>query len=126
MWVLMGLIKNRHGVYNARKKVPPTLQEAVAIVLGKDKHKQTWLKKSLETKDIREANIRAKPVLMEFDAILARAEGLLTDRPMRTSPTASEIERMANYHYALMLANYDRSVRTAPSEEREFRKFAEL
>jgi len=125
MWVLMGLIKNRHGVYNARKKVPPKLQAAVATVLGQSKHKQTWLKKSLGTKDIREANVRAKPVLMAFDRILARAEGLLADRPMRTSLTASEIERMADYHFAHMLASFDEFVRTAPSEEQEFRKLAE-
>ena len=47
----MGLIKNRHGVYNARKKVPPKLEEAVAKVLGTGKHRQTWLKKSLGTKE---------------------------------------------------------------------------
>jgi integrase len=121
----MGLIKNRHGVYNARKKVPPKLQEAVATVLGKSKHRQTWLKKSLGTKDIREANVRAKPVLMNFDTILARAEGLLVNRPMRTSLTASEIERMADYHFAHMLAAFDEFVQTAPLEEREFRALME-
>lgn len=125
MWVLMGLIKNRHGVYNARKKVPPPLQEAVAKVLGNSKHKQTWLKKSLGTKDIRQANVRAKPVLMEFDRVLARAEAMLADRPLRASLTAPEIKRMAEYHFAHMLASYDEFVRTAPLEEHEFRKFAE-
>jgi hypothetical protein len=83
MRALKGLIKNRRGVYNARKKVPPKLQEAVATVLGKSKHRQTWLKKSLGTKDIREANVRAKPVLMNFDTILARAEGLLVNSGLR-------------------------------------------
>ena len=38
MRVLMGLIKNEHGVYCARKKVPAQLQEAVAALLGGNKH----------------------------------------------------------------------------------------
>jgi hypothetical protein len=63
----MGIIRNRHGVYEARKKVPKRLEEATATVLGVPKRRQSWLKKSLGTKDLREAKIRAKPVLMEFD-----------------------------------------------------------
>jgi len=85
MRVLMGLIKNEHGVYCARKKVPAQLQEAVAALLGGNKHKQTWLQKSLGTKELREANVRAKPVLMEFDAILARAGDTLKQQPLRAS-----------------------------------------
>ena len=41
MRVLMGLIKDRHGTYYARKKVPKGLEEGVARVLGnvgKDVH----------------------------------------------------------------------------------------
>ena len=45
MPLLMG-ITNRHGVYSARKKVPPRLQEAVARVLNNGKPKQVWLKRS--------------------------------------------------------------------------------
>ena len=37
MIVGMGLIKNEHGVWCARKKVPARLQQAVAKVLGKGK-----------------------------------------------------------------------------------------
>ena len=36
----MGLNKNRHGTYEARKKVPQHLEEAVARVLDNGKPKQ--------------------------------------------------------------------------------------
>lgn len=62
----MGLIKSQHGVYIARKKVPKGLEEAVAKILDTGKTRQSWLKRSLGTKDPREANIRAKPVLIVF------------------------------------------------------------
>ena len=48
MPLLMGITKNRHGVYSARKKVPPRLQEAVARVLNNGKPKQVWLKRSTD------------------------------------------------------------------------------
>ena len=48
----MGLNKNRHGTYEARKKVVPQhLEEAVARVLDNGKPKQVWLKRTLATKD---------------------------------------------------------------------------
>jgi hypothetical protein len=67
---LMNLIKDRHGTYGAQKKVPAPLQAAVAQVLGNGKARQAYLKKSLGTKDLKAANVRAKPVLMEFDRII--------------------------------------------------------
>jgi len=51
----MDLNKNRHGTYEARKKVPTHLEEAVARVLDNGKPKQIWLKRSLATKDHSEA-----------------------------------------------------------------------
>ena len=60
MRLLMGISKNRHGTYAARKKVPAHLQEAVARVLDNSKRRQVWLQRSLGTKDIKEANRRAK------------------------------------------------------------------
>jgi hypothetical protein len=44
MRALMNVIKDRHGTYYARRKVPQRLQEAVAGILDKDKAKQVWLK----------------------------------------------------------------------------------
>jgi hypothetical protein len=62
---------------------------------------------SLRTKDNREANIRAKPVLIEFDSIVAKAEALLHAAPVRSDLSEHEIERIADYHYAAMLAEDD-------------------
>jgi hypothetical protein len=65
---------------------------------------------SLGTKDKREANLRAKPVLMEFDRILARAEALLSQTPLRSTLSRVEVERMAETHYAALLAEDDKVV----------------
>lgn len=105
MRALMGLITDRHGTYYARHKVPQRLQEAVAHILGNGKSKQVWLKRSLGTKVIREANVRAKPVQMEFDRIIAQAEKQLEARPVRTSLSNIEIKRIAEYFYAHELAD---------------------
>jgi hypothetical protein len=53
------LIKNSAGVWCVQRKVPEKLRAAVARVLGGKKDKQTYLKKSLGTKDWREASRRA-------------------------------------------------------------------
>jgi hypothetical protein len=60
MRLMMGLIKDRHGTYYARKKVPKRLEAAVAQVLANGKSRLSWLKKSLGTKMAHEANVRAK------------------------------------------------------------------
>jgi hypothetical protein len=102
MRALMGLIKDRHGTYYARHKVPERLQEAVARILDNGKAKQVWLKKSLGTKVVAQANIRAKPVQMEFDRIIAEAQ--LKERPLRTNLSDIEIKRIADFFYAHELA----------------------
>jgi hypothetical protein len=101
---MMGLHKDRHGTFYARHKVPLRLQEAVAGVLDKGKSKQVWLKRSLGTKVLNEANVRGKPVQMEFDRIIAQAEAQLKERPVRTSLSNIEIKRIAEYFYAHELA----------------------
>jgi integrase len=102
---MMGVIKNRHGTYYAQVKVPARLQQATADVLGlSEPNLKKWLKKSLGTKDQREAHIRAKPVLMGFDRVLADAEALLKTRPVRTAIAQAEIDRIAEYHFATTLA----------------------
>jgi hypothetical protein len=109
MRALMGLIKDRHGTYCAQQRVPKGLQEAVARVLGNGKRKQVFLKRSLGTKVLREANVRAKPVLMGFDRIIRRATEILAEKQApkllkRTSLNPAEIARMIDYFYADMLA----------------------
>ena len=108
MRLLMGIVKDRHGTYYARKKVPPRLEEVVARALNNGKTHQVWLKRSLGTKDGSEANRRAKVVLIEFDRILERAKELLADRPLRTSLNQSEIDRMADYYFATILSSDER------------------
>jgi hypothetical protein len=104
MRVLMGIIRGSNGVFYARKKVPSNLTQAVAQVLNVDKPSLSWLKRSLGTRDSREANIVAKPVLMDFDRTLAKAEALLKPLPVRDSLTQKEIDRVADYYYAERLA----------------------
>lgn len=111
MAVLMGVLKNRYGVYVARRKVPESLQVAVAIETGSARPKQAWLQQSLATKDHREANLKAKPVLMLFDRILAKAEAATLPKPLQAALDDSVIERIAAHHYAAMLS-VDESLRT--------------
>jgi uncharacterized protein DUF6538 len=99
----MGLIKNEHDVWCVRRKVPKHLEEAVATVLGASKSRQPWLKRSLRTKDEKRAKVLSKPVMMEFDRVIADAEALLVQHPLRTSLTETEIKQVADYFYALQL-----------------------
>ena len=120
----MGLIKDRHGTYCARKKVPVRLQAAVARVLDQGKDSQSFLKKSLGTKDLKEANIRAKPVLAGFDRVLGEAEQLLAARPVRNSLSATEIKRLAEIYYASMLDNDETARREGTGSEPLFQSIA--
>ena len=100
MRVGMGLIKNEHGVWQVRKKVPKRLEVATATVLGNGKPRVSWLKETLRTKDKKHAEVIAKPVMMRFDRILADAEALLAERPLRTELSETEIKQLADYFYA--------------------------
>src|SRR6201993_1649952 len=96
----MGLIKNEHGVYHVRRKVPKALEEATARVTGVPKERVSWLKETLGTKDGKQAKIRAKPVMMRFDGILAKAEALLVEHPVRNALTEAEIKAISDYFCA--------------------------
>jgi Domain of unknown function (DUF6538) len=61
MRVSVGILKNEHGVFYVRRKVPKRLQEAAAVVMGASKPRQTWLKQSLNAKDKQQAKRRAPP-----------------------------------------------------------------
>jgi hypothetical protein len=101
--LITGLIKDRHGTYCVQRKVPERLQEAVAAVLDSGKARQVFLKKSLGTKSLKEANAAAVHVLAEFNRIIAEAEALLKQRPLTTTLTDTQIKRMAEYVYATAL-----------------------
>jgi integrase len=99
----MGLIKNEHGVYHVRRKVPKHLEAATARVTGASKERQPWLKETLGTKDVTQAKVRAKPVMMKFDRIIAQAEALAAELPVRTELTEAEIKQISDYFYGYQL-----------------------
>jgi hypothetical protein len=102
--VSMSIIRNEYGVYHVRKKVPEKLEQATATVTGSSNDRVSWLKRSLRTKDKQKAKRLAPPILMEFDRILAEAEALVAERPLRTSLDRREIDRIADFFYADLLA----------------------
>lgn len=57
-------------------------------------------KQTLGTKDEKRAKVLAVPVIMKFDRILAQAEALLVEHPMRAELTEAEIKQIADYFYA--------------------------
>lgn len=117
MRALMGLIKDRHGTYYAQRKVPERLQAAVARVLHKGKSKQVFLKRSLGTKVLKDANVRAKPVLSDFDRIIRAAEELENSKPpLRQKLFPIEVSRMAEYVYAKALA-WDERIRVGGRDQ---------
>ena len=124
MRISMSIIKNEHGVFHVRKKVPKKLEAATAQALGAPKPRVAWLKQSLGTKDHKEAKRLAPPVLMKFDRILAQAEALLAEFPLRTSLDKREIDRIAEYFYAHELAADNEERVDGPFEEAFFQDVA--
>jgi integrase len=120
----MGVMRDRHGTYYARVKVPTRLQAAVARVLDQGRDSQSFLKKSLGTKDLKAANVRAKPVLAGFDRVFGEAEQLLAVRPMRESLSATEIKRLAEIYYAVMLERDETVRREGTGTEPGFQSIA--
>jgi hypothetical protein len=95
MRAMRDLIRDRHGTYYAQRKVPERLQREVATVQNHPTERKRFLKKSLGTKVLSQANITAKPVLMEFDRILRAAEAMKDAKPAtRASLSPAEINRM--------------------------------
>jgi len=103
MYVGMGLRKNSHGVWIVRHKVPKHLEGPVARVLDNGKERQAYLQKTTGTKDKTEAKRIAVDVLAGFEDTLRQAEALLTERPLCTSLAQSDIDRIAEFHYASVL-----------------------
>lgn len=104
------LIKNTAGVWCVQRRVPARLQIAVARVLGSKRQTQSYLKKSLGTKDRREATRRAAHALADLDRTLREAEALTSQHPpapkapLRTTLNDAEIKRMGEYVFAKALA----------------------
>jgi len=94
------LVRHPSDVYYAQRKVVERLQEAVARVLKTGRTRQAYLKRSLGTKVLSQANVTIKPVLIEFDRIIRDAEALENSKPpARATLSAAEIDRMAEYVY---------------------------
>jgi hypothetical protein len=125
MRALMGVWKSKDGVYYVRKKVPAKLEETVPTVLGGARPRRAWLKQSLHTMDLREANIKAKPVLMEYDRVLAKAAALLQEIPLVSDLSEAHIEQMAAYLYSSMLEEDEESRRDGTGSEERFQDVAE-
>jgi hypothetical protein len=110
MRVMPYLVRNSADVWCVQRKVPERLQAAVARLHGSKKQTQKYLKKSLGTKDRREANRRATHALADLDRMLREAEALTRQQPpksstpLRTTLNDAEIKRMAEYVYAKALA----------------------
>ncbi len=119
MYVGMGLIQNRHGVWIVRRKIPSRLQEPVARILDSGKDRRTFLQKSLATKDRKEATRLAPEVLVSFQKTLEEAEALLADRPVRTALAQSEIDRIAEFHYVSRLAGDEEFTREGGGSDDE-------
>lgn len=124
MRTLMGVIKHPNGTYYARKKVPKDLEVATARVTSSPQARVSWLKQSLRTKDLREANILAKPILAQFDRTLALARASLADMPLRETLTPQEVQRMADHHYASLLAEDEQLRRDGDGSEEVFANVA--
>jgi hypothetical protein len=119
MYVGMGLTRNQHDVWVVCHKVPKRLQEAVARVLDNGKERQTWLQKTTGTKDRDEAKRIAVGVLAGFHETLDQAETLLAERPLRTSLAQSEIDRIADFHFASRLAGDEEFTRDGGGSDDE-------
>ena len=117
MRAMRDLIRDRHGTYYAQRKVPERLQREVATYQNHPTERKRFLKKSLGTKVLSQANITAKPVLMEFDRILRAAEAMKDAKPAtRASLSPAEINRMAEYVYANTL-EWDERIRVGGRDE---------
>lgn len=120
----MRIIQDRHGTYYVQQRVPERLQEAVARVLDADEPRRVFLKKSLGTKNLKEATAAAPHVLAGFGRIIGQAEALLKEQPVVTVLTDAQIKRMAESYYATLLAEDEEERREGTGSEPVFQKVA--
>jgi hypothetical protein len=125
----MSVIQDRHGTYYVQQRVPERLQperlqEAVARVLGTDKARRVFLKKSLGTKNRKEAQAAAPHVLADFGRIIGQAEALLKEQPVVTVLSDAQIKRMAESYYATLLAEDEQERREGTGSEPVFQRIA--
>jgi hypothetical protein len=121
------------GTYNAQRRVPERLQEAVARVLNSDKPKQVFLKNKPKQVFLKESLGHQSPQgcqrrrdtrLADFDRTLARAEALLKERPAVSLLTDAQIRRMAETYYASVLAGDEEERQEGTGSEPIFQSVA--
>jgi integrase len=122
--VSMGLIKDRHGTYYVQKRVPKPLQEVVARVLNADEPRRVYLKKSLGTKNLKEAKAAAPQVVADFNRVIGQAEARLKEQPVITALSDAQIKRMAEAHYASVLRHDELERREGTGSEPIFQGIA--
>ena len=93
------------GRITSKSGLPEHLQEAVAHVLDADAPRRVLLKKSLGTKNLKEAKAAAPHIVADFNRILGEAEASLKERLIVTALNDTQIKRMAESYYAKMLAD---------------------
>jgi hypothetical protein len=81
----MGVIEDRHGTTTRDTRCRRGFGRKSLGYLDNEKHRQVWLKRSFGTKDLKEANVRAKLVQIEFDKIIASAEGQLRTQQIKAT-----------------------------------------
>jgi hypothetical protein len=118
----MSVFKDRHGTYYVQRRVPERLQEAVARVLDTEEPRRVFLKKSLGTKNRKEAQAAAPHVLADFGRIIGQAEALLKEQPVVTVLTDAQIKRMAESYYATLLAEDEQERRDGTGSEPVFQR----
>jgi hypothetical protein len=77
-------LKNRHGVWIVRTKVPERLEGPAACALKNGKERPRYLQ-STGTKDRAEAKCIAVDGMAGFQETLRQAEALVVERPLRTA-----------------------------------------
>ncbi len=85
MGLMTYLSKDRHGTYYFRKAIPPALRP---FMPGDRKGKAVW-KRSLKTKDAREAKKLAARTLFECDTDFEAAESAMQGKPPAITPVLS-------------------------------------
>jgi len=104
----MGIVRNRYGVYEARKKVPKRLEEATATVLGASKQRQIVAQEVIRDEGPSRSESQSKARAHGVRPACSRAPRRSSaEKPLRASLTQAEIDRMAELHYAKVLAEDD-------------------
>ncbi len=115
VWVY---VRTGMGFGSYATKSPSTLRGWWRAVLDNGKERQAYLQQTTGTKDSKDAKRIAVDVLAGFRKTLDEAASLLAERPVRTSLSEAEIDRIAEFYYGTVLADdEDFTVEHAEADE---------